>query len=58
LGWAAVRAARQAACLLEGAAEEVLDLGVAAAEVVRGPAVEGGEERRVEAQEERLLFGH
>jgi hypothetical protein len=44
--------------LLEGAAEEVLDLGVAATEIVRGPAVEGAQERRVEPQEERLLFGH
>jgi hypothetical protein len=44
--------------LLEGTAEEVLDLGVAAAEVVGCPAVEGGEDLGVEAEEERLFLGH
>jgi hypothetical protein len=38
--------------------EEILDLGVDAAEVVVGPAAQRGEEARIESQQEALALGH
>src|SRR3990172_4778046 len=52
------RTAREPSRLREGPAQEELDLAVQAAQLVRGPARQGRVEPRIEAQEERLPFGH
>jgi hypothetical protein len=44
--------------VLEGAAEEELDLPVDRPEIVRGPLLEGRERLRIQAQQERLPLGH
>jgi hypothetical protein len=47
----------EAAGVAEGFAQEVLDLGVGAAELVSGPARERVVHRRIEPEEELLSFG-
>src|SRR6201993_4721140 len=48
----------RAAARAEGAAEQELDLGIGAAHLVGGPLGEGVVDRRVEAQQYALAFGH
>jgi hypothetical protein len=50
--------APRAACLLERAAQQELDLGIDAAQLVVGPALERRMERRVQPERECLALRH
>jgi hypothetical protein len=49
---------RRAACLLESAAQQKLDLGIDAAQIVVGPALERRVERWVQPKRECLALRH
>jgi len=49
---------RVTTCPAQRVFEQVVDLAVDAAQLVAGPALEGVEDLRIEAQQESFPFGH
>ena len=56
-GWAG-RCLPGAACLLDGSAQDELDLPVEATQIVVGPALESLQQGRIDTKQKRLSFSH